>query len=94
MKILKKIGLLKNMKSKIISEATAIAKNILSNSVTPNIGCLQISELSKENDSPDELQIFELLAHEQYGHEHIGITAENTIPQIIQECEQLAKIHS
>jgi len=75
----------------IIRKALNIAKGILSNETDPNIGCGLISELSQENNSPSELQIFELLAHEQYGHEHIGITAGNTEPQIIEECKKLVK---
>jgi hypothetical protein len=79
---------------KIIKEAIGIGKSIISKEINPNTGCAQLSELSQENNSPSELQIFELLAHEQYGHEHIGITAENTIPQIIEECENLVNKNS
>ena len=78
------------MKNEII-KAIKIANEILSNKIDTNIGCGLISELSTQNNSPDELQIFELLAHEQYEHEHIGITAENKKPQIIEECKILVK---
>jgi len=72
---------------KVNKEAIRVAKGIISKEINPNNGCAQLSELSQENNSPDELQIFELLAHEQYGHEHIGITAEDTALQITEECE-------
>ena len=78
------------MKKEII-EAMDIAKEILNNKTDPNLGCGLISEISQNNNSPDSLQIFELLAHEQYEHEHIGITSENTKSQIIEECEALIK---
>ena len=31
---------------------------------------------------PEELSSFQLLAHEQYGHENIGIYAKDLIPDI------------
>jgi len=80
--------------NKEIDKAIQIAVKIIENKINPNIGCDEISEISRENDSPDELQIFELLSHEQYGHENIGITAENTQPQIVKECEILVKKYS
>jgi len=75
--------------NKIIQTAVVIAKSVLKKETDPNAGCDQLSEFSQRNHSPKELQIFECLACEQCGHEHIGITAENTIPLIIEECEHL-----
>ena len=75
-------------------KAIDIANEILENKTDPNIGCGLISEFSIENNSPEELQIFELLAHEQYDHEHIDITAEDTTPQIIEECKKLVNKNS
>jgi hypothetical protein len=40
-------------------------------------------------DWPDELSAFGLLAHEQYDHENIGITAEGCVPDIIEESKKL-----
>lgn len=77
------------MNMDITKKAVGVAKEILEEKVSPNDGCALLSELSQNNNSPENLQIFELLAHEQYGHEHIGITAENTKPQIIEECKLL-----
>ena len=80
--------------NEVIKHATEIAEKILSKELNPNEGCTQISELSQNNEFLEELQIFELLAHEQHGHEHIGITEENTTPQIIEECERLVNKNS
>ena len=77
-----------------IKKAIDIANDIILNKTDANLGCGLISELSIQYNSPDELQIFELLAHEQYDHEHIGITAENTKPQIIEECKILINKNS
>jgi len=79
--------------NKTIKTAVEIAKGILEKKIDPNNGCAQISALSQKYNSPHELQIFEILACEQCGHEHIGITSENTIPLIAEACEQLVSHH-
>jgi hypothetical protein len=33
--------------------------------------------------------LFVLLAHEQYDHEHLGMTAESLRPEIIEACREL-----
>ena len=71
-----------------------IATRILSGEIQPNLGCSIIAQLCQENNWPNELQVFDLLAHEQEGHEHIGITAESSIPAIIEACRELTGSHS
>ena len=73
--------------------AVDIAKSILNKDTNPNYGCYLLSEISQGNDSPEELKIFELLAHEQYRHEHVGATSEDMTPKIIEECERLVNNH-
>lgn len=69
--------------------AKKLAEKIVAGTKDPNEGCLEIAGISKELNSPQELSIFELLAHEQFGHEHIGITAENIRPAIIEAARKL-----
>ncbi len=72
-----------------INEAIDIAKKILSGEIDPNKGCSLIGDINHELDWPEELSAFGLLAHEQYDHDNIGITAEGCIPEIIDECKKL-----
>jgi len=73
----------------LLQQAVAIANKILDGDVQPNVGCGQIGEINRALDWPQELSAFGLLAHEQYDHENIGITAEGCIPEIIAECKAL-----
>ncbi|WP_297896449.1 hypothetical protein [Shewanella sp.] len=59
-----------------------------------NLGCAKLGEINRDLDWPIELAAFGLLAHEQHDHENIGITAENCIPEIINECTKLVASHS
>ena len=71
--------------------AKNIAENIISGKIDPNIGCSKIGELNRELDWPKELSGFGLLSHEQTGHEHIGITRANIVPEILKEAKALLK---
>ncbi len=70
--------------------AKRIGGNIISGMKDPNEGCTEIAEISRNLKSPDLLSIFEILSHEQYNHEHLGMTAENTKPSILEEANKLA----
>jgi len=74
---------------RLLKEVITIAKKIVSEEIDPNEGCSKIGEITETLDWPDELIGFWQLAHEQYGHEHLGMTAENTIPEIIKEAKEL-----
>ena len=69
-----------------------IARRVVAGRVNPNDVCSLLAEVSKSLPSVKELHAFELLAHEQYGHEHLGITAESCAVEIIEECRQLASL--
>ena len=69
-----------------------IARRIIAGRVNPNDACALLAEVSESLNSPDELWAFELLAHEQYGHEHLGITAESSAAEIIKECHRLVSL--
>ena len=71
--------------------AVAIARQILAGTLSPRLGCARIADICRALDDPQELMPFDLFAHEQTGHEHIGITAESVEPQIIQACEELVR---
>ena len=76
-------------KNKLLNEAIDIAKKILSGDIDPNKGCSLIGDINHTLDWPKELSAFGLLAHDQYGHENLGFTAEGCIPEIIDECRIL-----
>lgn len=73
-----------------IAHAREVAKLVLAGVMTPRHGCARIAEVSTALGSPNELAVFELLNHEQYGHEHIGITLASVTPEIINACKTLA----
>ena len=75
--------------NEMIEEAIEIAKGILAGEVDPNEGCSKLGDIGRALDWPKELWGFGLLSHEQHDHEHIGITAENCVPDIIYECKKL-----
>ncbi|MEW5757523.1 MAG: hypothetical protein AB1810_14605 [Pseudomonadota bacterium] len=76
-------------RNEAIDGAAVIARQILDGDIQPNLGCSMISRVCEESNWPKELEIFALLAHEQEGHEHIGITKESSIPSIIEACREL-----
>ena len=77
--------------SPLFDEAVRIAEAILGGQVDPNSGCAKIGEICQRLHWPSELQGFGALAHEQSGHEHIGITAESCVADIIAEATSLVK---
>jgi|GEM_PF-1829041 len=70
--------------------AKLIAKSIIEGRTDPNVGCTMIGEINHELDWPKELGVLGLLAHEQTGHENLGITAQNIRLAILEEAERLA----
>ena len=78
-------------KKELLEQALSIAKCILNGEKDPNKGCSELGDINRVLDWPDELSAFGLLAHEQYDHENIGITAESCVPDIINECKKLVE---
>jgi len=74
-----------------LSAAIAVARQVIAGTLSPRTGCARIADLCHALGDPDELLLFDLLAHEQTGHEHIGIAAESLEPEIIQACEELVR---
>jgi hypothetical protein len=72
-----------------LAQARLIARDIVEGRVEPNDGCDQIAEINGALGWPDELIEFAALAHEQTGHESLGITKENVRPHIINAAKKL-----
>jgi len=66
----------------LIHRAKFLAIAILAGDISPNEGCRRIGEINLQLGWPEELAEFGLLAHEQTGHEDLGITAESLQPEI------------
>ena len=69
--------------------AIEIASNVIAGRISPNLGCAEIAGISRSLGSPEDLAIFSLLAHDQSGHESIGITAQSCVPDISDACRAL-----
>ena len=69
-----------------------IARRVVAGTVNPNDACSLLSEVSNSLSSVKELHAFKILSHEQYGHEHLGMTAESCAAEIVEECRQLASL--
>ncbi len=72
-----------------LDDAIRVAQEVLSGAMDPNLGCGLISSIAEKNNHPSHLMIFVLLGHEQYDHEHLGMTAESLRPEIIDACREL-----
>ena len=72
-----------------MEDALSIASRVLTGEIDPNLGCYMIAAVAENLDSPKELLVFKLLAHEQSGHEHLGITAQSCVPDILAACREL-----
>ncbi len=72
-----------------IEDAERIAHEILAGTMDPNLGCGLIRSIAQGNNFPSQLMIFVLLGHEQYDHEHLGMTADSLKPEILQACLEL-----
>ena len=72
-----------------MEDARAIASRVLAGDIQANMGCTLIAAVSENLGMPGELMAFDLLFHEQYGHEHLGITAESCVPDILTVCSDL-----
>jgi hypothetical protein len=71
--------------------AKSIAEDIVNGNIRPNKGCDLIHSISIDLDRPKELSSFDLLSHEQSGHDHLGITANKLIPDIMSASKELIK---
>ena len=77
-----------------MEDALSVAARIVAGEMDANLGCNMIAAVAENLDSPRDLLVFELLAHEQSGHEHLGITAQSCIPGIMAACYELLAGHA
>lgn len=76
----------------LLEGCAEIARRIISGRVNPNDGCTLLAKASETLRGPKSLAAFEILAHEQYGHEHLGITAATCAMEILEECHRLVSL--
>lgn len=72
-----------------VEDACSVAMDILAGSTDPNTGCALIASIAAKLNYPPALVPFTTIAHDQAGHDAIGITAESCIDDILQGCQQL-----
>lgn len=78
-----------------LNGAVSIAKQVVASKMQSNEGCELIGDVCQKLAWPDELLALVAVAHEQYGHESLGITAENSVLEIIEGCRELiSRTHS
>jgi hypothetical protein len=86
--------MIKEDQKELFARAVEIARQIAAGEIDPNAGCAEIGRINDALIWPEELGALGMLAHEQTGHEHLGITAENCVPDILTEARKLAEQHS
>ena len=86
--------MIKEEQKELFAQAVEIARRIVAGEVAPNAGCAEIGRINDELIWPEGLGALGLLAHEQTGHEHLGMTAEKCVPDIMEEARKLVETHS
>ena len=72
-----------------LDDAIRVARQVLAGTMDPNLGCGLIAGIGEKLKYPSELLAFTALAHEQFGHEGRGMTAESCVPAILEACREL-----
>ena len=72
-----------------MKDALLVASRVLAGEIEPKLGCNMIAAVGENLGHPRELSMFALLAHEQSGHESLGITAASCVPDILAACRDL-----
>lgn len=75
-----------------LAKAVALARAVLDGTVSPEVGCDLIAEVSATIGYPQELEEFEHLAHLQHGHEQFGFSAASVESQVMEACKTLAAL--
>ncbi|MYN05566.1 hypothetical protein GTP41_26085 [Pseudoduganella sp. DS3] len=70
-------------------DAKLLAQEILSNRLDANVGCALIASTAAKLGYPKSLEIFFALAHDQSGHERVGISAVDCVDDIFVACRVL-----
>ena len=71
------------------TDAMRIANEILAGNVDPYLGCGLIASIGAKLNYPPNLQVFSLLDHDKSGHEHVSLTKDDVLPDILEACRKL-----
>ncbi len=70
-------------------DAKLLAQDILSKSLDANIGCALIASIAAKLHHPESLELFSALAHDQSGHEQVGISTADCVDDVFEACRVL-----
>jgi hypothetical protein len=69
-----------------LDDAKLLAQDILAKSLDANVGCTLIASIAAKLRYPESLEAFAALAHDQAGHEHVGISKADCVDDILDAC--------
>lgn len=72
-----------------VDDAKLLAQDILSKSLDANVGCALIAAIAAKLRYPESLALFSALAHDQSGHEQVGISSFDCADDIFEACRVL-----
>jgi hypothetical protein len=72
-----------------MNDAIRVANEVLAGTTDPYLGCGLISSIGAKLSYPPNLHVFSLLDHDKSGHEHVGLTKEDLLPEILEACRKL-----
>ncbi len=76
-----------------LEDAPRVAQQVVDGELNPNLGCSLIAEINKNIGYLSELDMFMPLAHDQYGHDELGFTAESCVLEMQEACRDLLMAH-
>ena len=72
-------------------DAKLLARDILSKSLAPTVGCALIASIAAKLHYPESLELFSALAHDQSGHQQFGISAADCVVDVFDACRVLLR---
>jgi hypothetical protein len=69
-----------------LDDARLLAQDILAKALDANVGCALIASIGAKLRYPESLEAFAAFAHDQAGHEHVGITEADCVDDILDAC--------
>lgn len=73
-------------KYETLDDAKLLAEDILGKSLDANVGCSLIAAIAAKLRFPESLEAFAALAHDQSGHQHVGISKADCVDDILDAC--------
>jgi len=77
-----------------MQDAVRVARDVLDGSMDPHLGCGLIGAIGEKLNHTSALADFIHLAHLQEGHEHMGFTKDNCLPDILEACRELVAVQA